>query len=265
MPKQYDANFVNEPPSDLPLSPKVKSLRKAYQGAQDAITKYVSENARYRPMDVRRLGESKPRYSAVALEEKKKELREAEIAAVEAGKLLPDKDEFLAPVKAKMDEYKRTVEALKVLAAKAKQEYSNALFGELKTMGLKEAEKAYTARQDWEKAWKAMVAARATLERHASLFSWCVTAGGYEDYPSKGDSQGERLEYWEITEDGRLKFESAKALDFYDNMVKVDGLIEPDPNPPAPVVDEWVVNHIPRQFYSKPLGHEDANHVGDIY
>ncbi|MFJ7768927.1 hypothetical protein ACIQ1J_11095 [Streptomyces sp. NPDC097107] len=103
---------------------------------------------------------------------------------------------------------------MKVLAAKAEQEYSNALFGELKAMGPKEAEKAYTACLEWEKAWKAMVAARATLELHASLFSWRVTAGGYDTYPSKGDSQSERLEYWEITEDGRLKFESAKALDF---------------------------------------------------
>ncbi|MEV5700632.1 hypothetical protein AB0L55_24470 [Streptomyces anthocyanicus] len=265
MPKQYDANFVTEPPADLPLSPKVKSSRKAYQDAKAAYEKYVQENARFQTRDVRDIWESKPRYSTLALEEKKKELREAEIAAVEDDKPLPDKDEFLAPVKAKMDEYERTVEALKVLAAKAKQEYSNALFGELKTMGLKEAEKAYTARQDWEKAWKAMVAARATLEMHASLFSWCVTAGGYDVYPSKGGSQGERLEYWEITDDGRLKFESAKALDFYDHMVKVDGLIEPDPNPPAPVVDEWAVNHIPRQFYSLPLGHEDASHVGDIY
>ncbi|WP_405696056.1 hypothetical protein OHA99_14330 [Streptomyces coelicoflavus] len=265
MPKQYDTNFVTEPPADLPLSPKVKNLRKAYQDADKANTSYAQENARYRTQNVALVGEIKPRYSSLALEEAKRELKETEIAAVEAGKPLPDKDEFLAPVKAKMDEYRRTVEALKVLAAKAKQEYSNALFGELKTMGLKEAEKAYTARQDWEKAWKAMVAAQATLEMHASLFSWCVTAGGYDVYPSKGDSQGERLEYWEITDDGRLKFESAKALDFYDNMVKVDGLIEPDPNPPAPVVDEWAVNHIPRQFYSKPLGNEDASHVGYIY
>ncbi|MFG3212477.1 hypothetical protein [Streptomyces tendae] len=263
MPKQYDANFATEPPVDLPLSPKVKSSRKAHQDAEKAITSYSQENARYRTQNVALVGEIEPRYSSLALEEAKRELKAAEIAAVEAGKPLPGKDEFLAPVKAKMDEYKRTVEALKVLAAKAKQEYSNALFGELKVMGLKEAEKAYTARLEWEKAWKAVVAARATLEMHASLFSWRVTAGGYDTYPSNGDSQGERLEYWEITEDGRLKFESAKALDFHDNMVKVDGLIEPDPNPPEPVAEEFKYTR-PLYHNSKPTW-EGGNYVGEIY
>ncbi|GAA4942231.1 hypothetical protein GCM10023238_05070 [Streptomyces heliomycini] len=68
------------------------------------------------PGTFERSGRTKPRYSALALEEAKKELREAEIAAVGAGKPLPDKDEFLAPVRAKMDDYDRTVPALKALA-----------------------------------------------------------------------------------------------------------------------------------------------------
>ncbi|MFF3931358.1 hypothetical protein [Streptomyces hirsutus] len=264
MPNPYDANFATEPPADLPLSPKVKSLRKAYQDAEQAITSYTQENARYRTMNVARVGQS-DRYTSAALEEAKRELKEAEIAAVEAGKPLPEKEKFLAPALAKGDDYNRTVEALKVLAQKAKQEYSDALLSELKTMGLKEAEKAAKARDGWEKAYKAAMDARATLELHASLFSWCVSAGDIDFYPRKDHSQGERLEYWELTEDGRLKFEAAQALDFYDYMVKVEGLIEPDPNPPAPLVEEWVASRVPAQHYSKPYGHEDASYVGEIY
>ncbi|MGW2899788.1 hypothetical protein ACWDAO_35670 [Streptomyces sp. NPDC001212] len=218
-------------------------------------------------MDVSELWESKRRYSSLALEEAKRELRDAEIAAVGAGKPLPDADKFLARTKAKMDEYKRTVEALKVLAAKAKREYSNALLGELKSMGLKEAEKAYTARLEWEKAYAAMLAAKATLDRHADLFTWCVTAGGMEDFPRKGHYHGENLEAWELAGDGRLTYESSLALDYQHteayltSLVKVEGLIEPDPNPPAPVAEE--VEYVPAQHYSKEPW-EGGNYVGEI-
>ncbi|WP_157977547.1 hypothetical protein [Streptomyces triticisoli] len=264
MPKPYDSNFAMEPPKDLPLSPKVKSLRKTYQDAKKAIDSYAQENARYRMRDVSEIWESKPRYSSVALEEAKRGLKDAEIAAVEAGKPLPDKDEFLAPVKAKMDEYTRTVSALKTVAQRAKQAYSDAVFSELKDMGLKEAQKTAKAREEWEQAYRAMVAAKATLDLHASLFSWCLSAGGMDFYPTQGHSQGENLEVWELTEDGRLTFEAAKALDYRDYMVKVDGLIEPDPNPPAPV-EPWTVKHTPQQHYSKPVGHEYASYVGEVY
>ncbi|MFE7238215.1 hypothetical protein [Streptomyces sp. NPDC057580] len=265
MPKPYDANFATEPPADLPLSSKVKNLRKAYQDAEAACERYAQENSRYRSRDVRRIGESKPRYISAALEEAKRELREAEIAAVEAGKPLPDKDEFLAPAKAKADEYDRMASALKVIAQKAKQAYSNALHGELQTMGLKEAEKAAKARDEWERAYRAMAAAKATLDLHAGLFTWCVTAGDMDVHPRTGHSQGENLESWELTEDGRLKFEAAKALDYFDNLVKVGGLIEPDPDPIAPALSEWAEGRVPAQHYSKPVGHEYANHVGEIY
>ncbi|MFE4721378.1 hypothetical protein ACFRLW_34185 [Streptomyces sp. NPDC056728] len=263
MPKPYDAHFDTEPPSDLPLSPKVKSLRKAYQDAQANHEKYVQENSRYRTRDVSEFWEH-ARYSCAALEEAKRELREAEIACVEAGKPLPDKEEFLAPVTAKVDEYDRTVPALKVLTQKAKEDYSKALFGELQTMGLKEAEKAAKARDEWERAYKVMAAARATLELHAGLFTWCVSAGGMDVHPRKGHSQGENLEYWELAEDGRLKFEAAQALEYFGFWLKVDGLIEPDPNPPESVVEEFKFT-LPAQHYSKPVGHEYASHVGEIY
>ncbi|WP_153183221.1 hypothetical protein [Streptomyces sp. E5N91] len=267
--KRYDTNFATEPPADLPLSPKVKNLRKAYQDAEAAHEKYIQENSRYCTRDVRRIGEVGPRHSSIALEDAKRELRELEIAAVEAGKPLPDKEAFFAPIKVKMDDYDRTVSAHKVLIKKTKQEYSDALFSELKTMGLKEAEKAAKARDEWEKAYKAMAAAKATLNLHAGLFTWCLSAGEMDLAPRTGHSQGENFEYWELTEDGRLKFEAAKALEFYDFMVKVDGLIEPDPNPPTPAVDEWTVNHIPRQYYSKSSGGDEygnkGTYVGDIY
>ncbi|MEW2485798.1 hypothetical protein [Streptomyces sp. NPDC048411] len=265
MPKPYSANFETEPPADLPLSPKVKNLRKAYQDAQESHEKYVQENSRYRTMDVREMWAPKPVHSSIALEEAERELKEAEIAAVGAGKPLPDKEKFLAPAKAKMDEYIRMVEALKVLVEQAKQTYSDALLSELKTMGLKEAEKAAKARDEWEKAYRAVMDARATLELHASLFTWCVSAGSMDAYPRQGHSQGENLEYWELTEDGRLKFDAAVALEYYDFMVKVEGLIEPDPDPIAPAASEWAEDRIPAQHYSKPVGHEYASHVGEIY
>ncbi|MGW2900480.1 hypothetical protein ACWDAO_39360 [Streptomyces sp. NPDC001212] len=263
MPKPYDTNFEIEPPADLPLSPKVKSLRKVYQDAEAAHEKYIQENSRYRTINVAPVWSSTRQDGSLALEDAKRELREAEIAAVGAKKPLPDKDEFLAPVKNKMDEYDRTVSALKVLAQKAKQEYSHALHGELKAMGLRQAEKAAKARDEWEQAYRAMVAARETMLRHVGLFTFCVSAGDADFHPRHGHSQGERLEVWQLTKDGMLTFEASQELEYPGYLIKVEGLIEPNPNPPEPVKE--VEFKMPPQHHSKPAWDENVSYVGEIY
>ncbi|MEW2497147.1 hypothetical protein AB0942_26985 [Streptomyces nodosus] len=239
-------NLVSEPPHDLPLSPKVKSLRKAWQDAEEKLTKYRQENSRYITIDVSEIWESKARHSYRALEDAKRELRQLEIAAVAEGKALPNKEVYLGTVKAKKDEVDRTVPALKTLALRSKEEYAQAVYEDLHKMGRVEAKKAYEARLAWEKAYNAMLAAKATLNRHATLFTWCVSAGGWNEFPTHGNSQGENLEAWELTDDGRLTYEASLALDYVDSsafshsLIKVEGLVEPDPNPPAPVEEKEI-------------------------
>ncbi|MFF0789082.1 hypothetical protein [Streptomyces spiralis] len=253
MTNPHDASFATEPPVDLPLSTKVKALRKAYQDAEEAYTKYRQENAAYAARNVTREYDSKSRYEIPALIAAERELRELEIAAVAAGKPLPDKDRILGPVKAKADEYARTVPALRTLADKAKREYFDALKDELVTMGLKEAQKAAKARQEWESAYNAAMEAKASLERHSGLFTWCVSQGDMETAPRTGHSQGDNLERWELNSDGMLTWEASQALDYLDWLVKVPGLIEPNPNPPA--AEEFNHNPKPRHFIAKDAGY----------
>ncbi|WP_406351888.1 hypothetical protein OHB56_05200 [Streptomyces sp. NBC_01635] len=247
------ADYIVEPPRDLPLSTKVKALRKEYEDAKAKLSTYKQENARYRTRDVSQVGEVKARYSTPALEDAKADLKALEIQAVKEGKALPDKGKFLGAVKAKTEEYDRTVSALEFLVARARKAFDDGVKEELVPMGRKEAAKAAQARDAWEKAYKAAMAARETLEKHAGLFSYCVTAGGMDVHPRHGHSQGDRLECWELNEDGLLTWEASQELDYGQIPVKVSGLIESDPNPP--VVEEFNDNPKPRYFIAKADGY----------
>jgi DNA repair exonuclease SbcCD ATPase subunit len=159
-----------ESPHDLPLSPKVKALRKAHEDAKARLDKYRQDNGQYAPRKTLNALDQYV-YHVPAIREAEKELREQEIAAAASGKTLPDRDAVLRPIEAKVNEYKRMVPALEVLVSKAHQEYVEGVKAELVPMGLKEAAKAAKARDEYEAAWKAMEAARATLEKHAGLFT----------------------------------------------------------------------------------------------
>ncbi|WP_405678094.1 hypothetical protein OG292_27600 [Streptomyces sp. NBC_01511] len=225
-------NFV-EPPANLPLSPAVKRLRKAYEDAKVKLVGYQRENASYRTRDVSMVGEVKARYSSPALEDAKAELKKLEIAAVKEGKALPNKEVFLGTVKAKSDEYDRTVSALNVLVHQAHRDYMDAVNADLVEMGLKEAKAAQQARDAWGKAHKAAMAARETLEKHGALFTWCATSGQVEGLPLDGASAGNNVDYWEISDDGRLTTEAAIELGFQ-GLELIEGLVVM----PDPVIDE---------------------------
>ncbi|MEU0583617.1 hypothetical protein [Streptomyces sp. NPDC006132] len=252
--------YIVEPPQDLPLSPKVKALRKAYEDAEKAYNTYKQENAAYATRNVTREYEVTPRYEIPALVKAKQELQEQEVAAVAAGKSLPDRDAVLRPIQSKADEYKRMVPALNALVEKAHREYSDGLRDELLAMGLKEAQKAAKARQEWERLYKAAEDARRTLERHAGLFAWCATSGDYETTPLEGASAGNRVEHWELAEDGRLTTEAAIALG-YEGVGVIGGLIVM----PEPVIDEaaeaeaefWRT-YKPKMFIAKADGYGNS-------
>ncbi|MEU2267165.1 hypothetical protein ABZ568_12240 [Streptomyces olindensis] len=249
--------YIVEPPQDLPLSAKVKALRKAYEDAKEKLSEYRHENAAYATRNVTREYEAVPRYEIPALAKAEQELQEQEVAAVAAGKDLPDRDSVLRPIQAKADEYKRMVPALTALMEKAHREYSDALRDELVTMGLKEAQKAAKARQEWERLYKAAMDARRTLERHAGLFAWCATSGDYETTPLEGASAGNNVESWELAKDGRLSTEAAIALG-YEGVGVIDGLIVmPDPvtDEQAEAEAEFWRTYKPKMFIAKADGY----------
>ncbi|MGA5317494.1 hypothetical protein ACPCTK_25750 [Streptomyces pseudogriseolus] len=250
------ANYI-EPPKDLPLSTKVKGLLKAYDTAVENLNKYRQENARYASKRTLNALDQYV-YQIPALREAEKELREQEIEAAANGRPLPDRSKVLRPIEAKVDEYKRMVPALEALVTRARNEYVEGVKAELVPMGLKEAQKAAKHRDEYEAAWQAMQAARASLERHAGLFTWCVSEGDMETVPRHGHSQGDNLEYWELDENGRLTWEASQGMDFLEWVVKVPGLIEPDPNPP--VVEEVNGNPNPQYFNAKSEGYANWEH-----
>ncbi|MEV5868460.1 hypothetical protein AB0L79_17775 [Streptomyces tendae] len=240
-------------PEALPLSPKVKALRKAWQDVEANLNKYRQEHSQYAPRKT--LNALNEYVSHVpALREAEKALKAAEIEAVANSKPLPDRSKVLGPIEKAVEEYRRTVPALEELVTRARKAFEDGVREELVPMGRKEAQKASQARDAWEKAYKAMETARESLELHSGLFTWCVSAGDMDTHPRYGHSQGDHLEYWELTEDGRLSWEASQALDFLDWIVKVPGLIESNPNPP--VVEEVNHNPKPSYFLAKDSGHE---------
>ncbi|WLQ44875.1 hypothetical protein P8A22_36275 [Streptomyces laculatispora] len=227
------ANYIADNiPTDLPLSPKVQALRKAFEAAAEKLSTYKIENARYRTRDVSQVGELKARYSTPALEDAKAELKVLEIEAVREGKALPNKEVFLGTVRVAIGDYGRTVSALESLVKQAHKAFSEAVREELVPMGLKAAKAAQKARDEWEKAHKAAMTARGKLETAASLFTWCATSGQVETIPLEGASAGNKVEHWELSEDGRLTTDAAIELGFQGLSV-LDGLVVI----PAPVID----------------------------
>ncbi|MCF1595460.1 hypothetical protein [Streptomyces muensis] len=249
--------YIVEPPQDLPLSPKVKALRKAYEDARARLDQYRQDNSRYAPKRTLNALDQYV-YHVPAVREAEKELRKQEIEAAASGKPLPDSNAVLHPIEAKVDEYKRMVPALEALVSKAQQEYAEGIKAELVPMGLKEAAKAAKAREDWERLYKAAMEAKATLERHTGLFTWCVSAGEMDTRPRYGHSQGDNLEHWQLTEDGKLTFEASQGLDYLGWIVKVPGLIEPNPN--QPVTEEFNHNPKPQHFLAKADGFANWEH-----
>lgn len=245
-----------EPPRDLPLSAKVKGLRKAYEDAQGKLNQYRQENARYAPRKtLNSLYEAE--YYVPAVREAEKELREQEIEAAAAGKSLPDRDKQLRPIEVKANEYKRMVPALEALVTRARNEFSQALREDLVPMGLKEARAAQRAREEYEAAYKAMLAARAKLERHGALFTFCATAGQVDTLPLEGASAGNNAEAWQIAEDGRLTTQAAIELGF-EGIALVDGLVvmpEPVRDEAAEAEAEFWRTHTPRIHTAKPAGY----------
>lgn len=183
------ANFIADNiPADLPLSPKVKALRKAYEDSKTKLGDYTRENARYRTRDVSQVGEIKARYSTPALEDAKAELKTLEIEAVRESKALPNKEVFLGTVQTKIDEYDRIVSALETLVKQAHSVFSEAVTEELVPMGLKAAKAAQKCLDAWKVAEAAAVSAREALERNGALFTWCASAGSVETLPLEGAS-----------------------------------------------------------------------------
>ncbi|MEV5049255.1 hypothetical protein AB0N20_32880 [Streptomyces griseoincarnatus] len=250
-------NYI-EPPKDLPLSTKVKGLLKAYDTAVENLNKYRQENARYASKRTLNALDQYV-YQIPALREAEKELREQEIEAAANGRPLPDRSKVLRPIEAKVSEYKRMVPALEALVTRARNEYAEGVKAELVPMGLKEAQKAAKAREDWEKAYNAAMEARRTLERHGALFVWCATAGQVDTLPLEGASAGNNAEAWQIAEDGRLTTEAAIELGF-EGIALVDGLVvmpEPVTDGQAEAEAEFWRTYKPKMFNAKPAGYGD--------
>ncbi|MFE0976903.1 hypothetical protein [Streptomyces rochei] len=215
---------------------------------------YRQENARYAPRKTLNALDQYV-YHVPAVREAERDLREQEIEAAAAGKALSDRDKVLRPILAKVDEYKRMVPALEALVTMARNEYEDGVREELVPMGLKEARNAAQARDAWEKAYRAMELAKAELERHAGLFTWCVSAGDMDTHPRYGHSQGDNLECWELAKDGKLTWNASQALDYGEWLVKTPGLIEPNPAPS--VTEEFNHNPKPKYYLAKAEGYGD--------
>ncbi|AZM79082.1 hypothetical protein D1J63_32135 [Streptomyces sp. KPB2] len=226
----YDDIFTVAPPADLTLSARLRKLKKAFSDASAAFQKYQRENDIYRSRNVTPYNHHSPRFIVPALVSAEKALQDAETAAVQAGKPLPDKDEFLGPVKAAVAEYERMTPALRRAVTLAQREFSEALYAELATVGRSEMDKATKAHQDYVKALEAAEEAKARLGHAVDNFSWVVSAGAIGRSVWKGWGDGNHNEAWEVLPNGLLSYAAAERLGFINyDLVNVPGLIEDKP------------------------------------
>lgn len=203
--------------SGYKLSKKTADLVRKMEEAEARALAYRRENAEYAKrshMQPTRGSAERVFTKPVALAKAERELAQLDREAVEKGEPLPDRDAFLAPVHAKIQEYARMEPALTKAAEDARLAAEAAVMAELPALASQALEKSRKARADYEAAYEAMEAAKAALKGSVDSFTNIVTRGQVSTawirgLNRNGDTYADCLEF---TEDGKLTFAAAWNL-----------------------------------------------------
>lgn len=202
------------PLAGMKLSPATNKKVKAYEDAMARWRKYISDNrdcAKPTPFDAHRGPQNlKP----PALVKAEKELKELDAKALAKGEPLTDKDEFLAPVLKRIEEFKRTEPLLKKAMEEAEEAAIEAIRAELPSLARQAMDAATEAKKEYEKALEAAQVAQAALRGQIKRFMQYVTGGAVRDARFRGviGESDKYLAAWDITEDGRLSYAGAFSL-----------------------------------------------------
>lgn len=230
-----DLRFMNVDLAYFELSDTLVELFRKRNEARERFRKYGAENADCRRRDTKSPHDhhAPPQWVVPALAAADRELRELEAKALAEGKPLPDRDGFMAPVRARVAEYERMVPALRKLWDQAEDALAAAVEEELPALAAQAVEGCNKAQKEYRAALGKAEAARARMRASTERFTWAVTAGSRHVPDGRGtiSALGDDLDRWEATEDGRITERSAKALGLitpYANFLALDGFVRFD-------------------------------------
>jgi hypothetical protein len=202
------------PLSGVKLSAAVTKKVKAYEEAKAKYVKYTSANrdcAVPKPYAPWSEQNNKP----PALVKAEAELRKLDEKAAAEGKPLVDQEEYLKPVLARIEEYRRTEPALKKAMEAADAAARAAVGDELPALARQVFDRATEAKKAYEDALEKLQDAEAQFIGQMNRFIQYVTGGVVQRGRYHGLVQNEAEKYlsaWDLSENGRLSWEGAWSL-----------------------------------------------------
>lgn len=206
--------FHNRVPDGFKYSPEtVKALKKRDE-VHKRLRDYTSKNADCRPHKRDVYNHTNPTYFVPALIAAERQLRELEIKAAEAGKPMPDREAYMAPVKARVAEYKQTAPALKGAAEKATEAAEKAIHKDMNQLAGQALKECDDAQAEYRDALDEAEAARLRMSASVGRFLWAVSGSTISQPSGVGwvTNLGADVDLWESTDNGTITHECAKSI-----------------------------------------------------
>lgn len=250
--------FIKPMPAGFTFSAATKKLITARDNALKKFREYSLTNADYATVST----PQGPRIPAIVKAEA--ELIKLDREAVAAGKPLLDRGEYLAPHRAKAEEYKRTVAALRASYDQAFREAEDAIIDEMPTLARKALEECSKIHEEYVAAVEAAEKAQAKMHAATSRLVWAASDSHMDRSAGTGWEDFSDVKAFELTEDGRLTRRSAQALglETYQNgsAVVYDELVDWEGT--APLHPRW--NEVTESIGSRPEHELKSRTVYDV-
>ncbi|MFE9972636.1 hypothetical protein ACFYRD_18285 [Streptomyces hirsutus] len=207
-------SFRTPVPAGFQFSAETKKLIKKRDELTKTLAEYRSKNADCQRVNRTPYQPHNPTYVVPAIVAAERQLKDLEIQAIDAGKPLPDKDEFLAPVKARVAEYQRMVPALTGAVQAATEAVDNSIQKDMPSLAKQSLNEANKAQVEYRDALEKTEAARAKMSGSVDRFLWSVSEGVLNAPMGRGwdGNMEDDVNAWETDGNGRITAECARTL-----------------------------------------------------
>ncbi|MFF3928526.1 hypothetical protein [Streptomyces hirsutus] len=206
--------FRTPVPSGFQFSTETKKLIKKRDELTKALAEYRSKNADCQSVNRTPYEHKNPTYVVPAIVTAERQLKDLEIQAIDAGKPLPDKEAHMAPVMARVAEYRRMVPALTGAAQAATEAVDNAIQKEMPSLAKQSMNEANKAQAEYRAALEKAEAARAKMSGSVDRFLWAVSEGVLNAPMGRGwdGSMEDDINAWETDGNDRITADCARTL-----------------------------------------------------
>ncbi|MEV0692160.1 hypothetical protein [Streptomyces sp. NPDC050388] len=198
--------FVKPMPAGYTFTAATKKLIAARDKALKSLQDYQLDHADYAAIPT----PQGPRIPAIVKAEA--ELIKLDRVAVANGKPLPDRDKHLAPYRAKAEEYKRTIAALRAVYDQAFRAAEDSIIEEMPSLARKALDECSQVHAEYVAAMEAAEDARARMSSATVRLVWAVSDSHEDRSAGTGWEGYSDAEAFKLTADGRLTRKSAQAL-----------------------------------------------------